>query len=102
MIGRKLTAGKHVKRREIPDFICIFRMLKTHSMKTLLLAGLLTCLTAASAQPHVPGSYVPGQLLIQVDDASELTKMIHTYQVVDGVPTHLEVAKQLSLPVNIW
>lgn len=46
--------------------------------------------------------YVPGQVLIQIDNNASITKVIEKNGVVNGVETRLVSSKLVSKPANIW
>lgn len=73
-------------------------------MKKLMLVSLiLSCiLTTHSQEIQLPGSYVPGELLVQVDDPIWLTEITASLQIVNSQHTGLTVSKEVSKPVNIW
>ncbi|MBI3134524.1 MAG: T9SS type A sorting domain-containing protein [Bacteroidetes bacterium] len=53
-------------------------------------------------QSQVPGAYVPGEILIKVDDPASLAEIETGMQLVNNQYTGLRVSKVVSAPVNIW
>jgi len=46
--------------------------------------------------------YVSGEVLVIVDDNTNIGKVIHNNAHVDGIATELETVKLVSKPVNVW
>lgn len=71
--------------------------------KGLQLALLIVTLQFAfGQQTQIPGSYVPGEVLIRIDDPANLTPVVESVQIIDQAFTGLRVSKEVSKPVNIW
>ena len=72
-------------------------------MKKFLLLCSIAVFSSAMAQvATVPGSYVDGEILVQVAVSSELPKVVENLQDVNGVHTGLTIVEEVSKPVNIW
>lgn len=73
-------------------------------MKKQLLVGLiLTFSCILNAQDMIiPGAYVPGEVLVQIDNSSNLNEVIADLKLVNGLPTELNIVKEVSRPVDIW
>jgi hypothetical protein len=73
-------------------------------MKKLVLFSLLLASVQSlfSQQIITPGSYVPGEVLVQIDDPMWLPEIISDLQIVSSTYTGLRVSKEISRPVNIW
>lgn len=63
---------------------------------------LITLSLGFSQEIKTPGSYVPGEVLVQIDDPMWLTEITTELQIVNSVYTGLRVSKEVSRPVNIW
>jgi len=50
----------------------------------------------------LPGAYIPGEILVKVDDSSSLTEVISNLQIVNNAATHLAISKEVSRPADIW
>jgi hypothetical protein len=55
-----------------------------------------------SQEINSPESYVPGEVLVQIDDPMWLPQIIGELQIVNSAFTGLRVSKEISRPVNIW
>ena len=72
-------------------------------MKNLFFTSLLFSLLPCFAQQNTQeATYVPGEVLIQIDDPSNIVEVIESHQFIDQVYTGLRVSKEISKPVNIW
>lgn len=73
-------------------------------MKKIILFGLMLVgiNTSFSQENTTPGSYIPGEILVQIDDAIWLTEIVDHLQIVNSKFTGLRVSKVVSAPVNIW
>jgi hypothetical protein len=73
-------------------------------MKKIVLFGLLltTIQSLFSQEIKTPGTYVPGEVLVQIDDPMWLPEIIGELQIVNSTYTGLRVSKEVSRPVNIW
>lgn len=70
-------------------------------MKKLLVAFLF--LTGSAFSQTTDGTpYIDGQVLISVDDNSNINKIIHDHAHINGVGTELSLNKLVSKPVNVW
>ena len=72
-------------------------------MKQLLLLSFILFLSVVNAQDErqqMP--YAEGEVLIMVDNADNLSEIVSDLQFVDGVPTRLDIKKELSADANIW
>ena len=73
-------------------------------MKKHLLVGLfLTFSCVLNAQNMIlPGAYVPGEVLIQIDNSAYLNEVVADLQIINGVNSNLVIEKEVSRPVDIW
>lgn len=73
-------------------------------MKKYLLFGLLFSISQVilAQQVILPGAYVPGDVLVKVDDPTALAEVVYNLQIINGANTNLTVAREVSRPVNIW
>lgn len=73
-------------------------------MKNILLGSLLCCITQViiAQEIHLPGSYIPGDILVKVDDPNALVEVVYNLQTVNGASTNLAITKEVSRPTNIW
>jgi peroxiredoxin len=73
-------------------------------MKKLLSIGLsLMSFSFSIAQDiQSESAYFPGEVLIQIDDAQNITDVINSLQFINNKITGLRVSKEVSKPVNIW
>jgi len=73
-------------------------------MKKYLLFGLLFSISQVilAQQVILPEAYVPGDVLVKVDDPTALAEVVYNLQIINGANTNLTVAREVSRPVNIW
>ncbi|MBK8926344.1 MAG: S8 family serine peptidase [Crocinitomicaceae bacterium] len=72
-------------------------------MKKLIFTSLLFSLLPCMAQENFQeATYVPGEVLIQIDDPSNIVEVIESHQFIADVYTGLRVSREISKPVNIW
>jgi len=96
---------KNVEKKAKPKFLCRFIALtKKIVMKKYLLFGLLFSISQVilAQQVILPGAYVPGDVLVKVDDPTALAEVVYNLQIINGANTNLTVAREVSRPVNIW
>lgn len=71
--------------------------------KIVLFSLLLSGIQSLYGQEiNSPESYVPGEVLVQIDDPMWLPEIISELQIVNSAFTGLRVSKEISRPVNIW
>lgn len=96
---------KNVEKKAKPKFLCRFIALtKKIVMKKYLLFGLLFSISQVilAQQVILPEAYVPGDVLVKVDDPTALAEVVYNLQIINGANTNLTVAREVSRPVNIW
>jgi hypothetical protein len=72
-------------------------------MKKFYFILLLFINLAAIGQETIPqAQYVPGEILVKIDDPIWLGEIISGLQIVNSEFTGLRVSKEVSKPVNIW
>ncbi|MBK9177715.1 MAG: S8 family serine peptidase [Flavobacteriales bacterium] len=71
-------------------------------MKNILTLTLLT-LSLGSAQAQLKDSeYVPGNILVMLQPGGSVDAIVRDLALVDGIPTGLQVAHEVSAPMRAW
>ncbi len=70
-------------------------------MKKILVAlSLVSSIGFAQNNSEMP--YLPGEVLVMVDDNAFINKVVQQNAIVNGVSTEISVKKKVSEPANIW
>lgn len=59
-------------------------------------------LLSIAQEEHPAGSYVPGEVLVQVGNSAHVSEIVSSMKIINGVETSFEVGYEVSRPTNIW
>lgn len=93
-----------IKRSNQFFFVALCYSQKIYNMKKYLLFSLLFGISQIILAQEVilPGAYIPGDILVKVDDPTALSEVVYNLQTINGINTELAITKEVSRPVNIW